>query len=81
MHKTDHRFSKYSPFLLVLRFYQKWISPLKPASCRFTPSCSTYMYEAIETHGHIKGIFLGTKRVCKCHPLHEGGYDPIPDKK
>lgn len=61
-------------------FYQKFISPLKPASCRFYPSCSEYTIQAIKKHGFYKGSFLAIKRVLKCHPFHEGGYDPVPDK-
>jgi len=64
--------------LLIIRFYQKSISPFFPPSCRFTPTCSHYGYEAIEKHGFFKGGWLTTKRVCKCHPLHPGGHDPVP---
>jgi uncharacterized protein len=64
----------------LIIFYQKFISPLKPASCRFYPSCSNYAIQAIQKHGFWKGIFLAIKRVLKCHPFHEGGYDPVPDK-
>ena len=71
----------FSPLLSSIRFYQKWISPMTGANCRFTPTCSSYMFDAISQHGHMKGVFLGTKRICKCHPWHEGGYDPVPEKK
>ena len=64
----------------IIRFYQKWISPATPPSCRFYPTCSSYGLEAIQTHGALKGTFLTTKRILKCHPLHPGGYDPVPDK-
>ncbi|UPM54944.1 membrane protein insertion efficiency factor YidD [Gottfriedia acidiceleris] len=64
----------------IIRFYQKWISPATPPSCRFYPTCSSYGLEAIETHGALKGTYLTTKRILKCHPLHPGGYDPVPDK-
>lgn len=67
-----------SPVLLLIRIYQKWISPVTGNNCRFAPSCSNYMTEAIETHGHLKGMYLGSKRICKCHPWHAGGYDPVP---
>ena len=68
----------WSPILLVIGFYQKFISPLFGQNCRFSPSCSHYMVEAITEHGHLKGVFLGSKRICKCHPWNEGGYDPVP---
>jgi len=56
------------------------LSPFLGNNCRFYPTCSTYMYEAIQTHGVMKGIFLGTRRLFKCHPFHPGGYDPVPGK-
>ena len=71
----------WSPILLVIRFYQKFISPLLGQNCRFTPSCSQYMVEAITEHGHVKGAYLGSKRICKCHPWNDGGYDPVPKKQ
>lgn len=64
----------------IVFFYQKYISPLKPASCRFYPTCSDYAISAIERFGCIKGIYLSLKRLSKCHPYHPGGYDPVPDK-
>ncbi|PGL66885.1 membrane protein insertion efficiency factor YidD [Bacillus sp. AFS055030] len=64
----------------IIRFYQKWISPATPPTCRFYPTCSSYGLEAIQTHGALKGTYLTTKRILKCHPLHPGGYDPVPDK-
>jgi len=65
-------------FCLLIKFYQKFISPLHKPCCRFTPSCSAYALEAIQKHGPVKGLFLAIKRILKCHPLHEGGYDPVP---
>lgn len=59
-------------------FYRKFISPLKPPLCRFYPSCSQYALEALEVHGAFKGSWLAVKRICKCHPFHRGGYDPVP---
>ncbi|MBD7907758.1 membrane protein insertion efficiency factor YidD [Sporosarcina gallistercoris] len=67
--------------LLLIRFYQKMISPLTPPSCRFYPTCSHYGVEAVETHGVFKGLWLTIVRISKCHPFHEGGFDPVPAKK
>jgi len=62
----------------VLKFYRKYISPLKPPSCRFTPRCSEYAIEAIEKYGAMKGGFLAVKRVLRCNPFFPGGNDPVP---
>lgn len=62
----------------MIRLYQLSISPLFPASCRFYPTCSNYTIEAINKHGAFKGLLLGVKRILKCHPFHNGGYDPVP---
>lgn len=67
--------------LLLIKFYQKAISPLTPPTCRFHPTCSQYGFEAIETHGALKGTWLAVRRISKCHPFHEGGFDPVPEKK
>jgi uncharacterized protein len=66
--------------IVLIVFYQKYISPLKPATCRFYPSCSDYAIQAIQKHGFYKGTFLAIRRILKCHPYHAGGYDPVPDK-
>ena len=69
--------------LLILpnRVYQKIISPLFPGVCRYRPTCSEYMIEAILTHGAVKGLWLGTKRLLRCHPWGGSGYDPVPPKE
>ncbi|MCM3126435.1 MULTISPECIES: membrane protein insertion efficiency factor YidD [unclassified Paenibacillus] len=64
-----------------VKFYRKFISPLKPPSCRFYPTCSAYALEAIEVHGAVKGSLLAARRIAKCHPLHPGGVDLVPPKK
>lgn len=64
----------------TFRFYQKYISPLSPPSCRFYPTCSHYGVEAVQKHGAVKGSILTVKRISKCHPFHEGGVDPVPDE-
>jgi putative membrane protein insertion efficiency factor len=64
--------------LALIRFYQRTISPYMRSNCRYQPTCSHYTYEAISVHGVIKGIWLGARRIMRCHPLHEGGYDPVP---
>nr|WP_255570433.1 membrane protein insertion efficiency factor YidD [Cohnella sp. CFH 77786] len=63
-----------------IRFYRKFISPLKPPTCRFAPTCSQYALEAIEVHGPLRGSYLAVKRICKCHPFHPGGLDPVPPR-
>jgi putative membrane protein insertion efficiency factor len=62
----------------LIRLYQLLLSPVLPASCRFVPSCSAYAMQAIETHGPLGGTWLGVKRICRCHPWNDGGYDPVP---
>lgn len=64
--------------LWVLRLYQRAVSPHFPAACRYVPSCSAYACAAVEKYGLIKGAVLALKRILRCHPLHEGGYDPVP---
>ena len=65
-------------FLGLIRAYQALISPLFPQACRFSPSCSRYAYDAIRMHGIFMGIYLGSKRILRCHPFNPGGYDPVP---
>ena len=61
-----------------LRFYRRFLSPLKPPMCRFAPTCSQYAIEALEIHGILRGGFLAIHRILRCHPLCKGGYDPVP---
>ncbi|WP_456418415.1 membrane protein insertion efficiency factor YidD [Thiolapillus sp.] len=65
--------------IALVRGYQLLISPFLGQNCRYFPSCSAYTIEAMEKHGPLKGIWMGMKRVGRCHPFHEGGYDPVPD--
>lgn len=64
-----------------VKFYQKCLSPFCSGCCRFRPTCSQYMIEALQTHGIVKGLYLGIKRILKCHPWGGSGYDPVPPKK
>ncbi|MFT4925185.1 MAG: putative membrane protein insertion efficiency factor [Phenylobacterium sp.] len=66
--------------IAFVRFYQLVISPLTGPRCRFIPTCSSYAIEAVTTHGAIKGSWLSIRRIGRCHPFCEGGYDPVPDK-
>jgi putative membrane protein insertion efficiency factor len=63
--------------LTILRIYKRWISPALPSACRFRPTCSEYMMEAIERHGTWRGIGMGMRRLLRCHPFHQGGFDPV----
>ena len=67
--------------IIFIKIYQKAISPLTPPSCRFYPTCSHYGLEAIEKHGALRGSWLAIRRILKCHPFHEGGFDPVPEKR
>ncbi len=64
--------------MLPIRGYQKFVSPALPPSCRFSPSCSQYTLEAVTKYGALKGIWLGVRRLIRCHPFNPGGYDPVP---
>ena len=67
--------------ILLVRAYQVTLSPLFSGCCRFEPSCSNYMIEALQVHGAFKGALLGLRRLLRCHPFGRSGYDPVPPKK
>jgi putative membrane protein insertion efficiency factor len=60
-----------------LRLYKRFVSPLLPSACRFSPTCSEYMQEAVDKYGVARGVWLGLRRLLRCHPLHAGGFDPV----
>ncbi|GIP37637.1 hypothetical protein J31TS4_09170 [Paenibacillus sp. J31TS4] len=64
-----------------IRFYRRFLSPLKPPTCRFYPTCSQYALESIEVHGVLKGLYLAVRRIVKCHPFHPGGIDYVPPRR
>ena len=63
--------------IFLIRGYRMFISPLLPPSCRFTPTCSEYAMEAIGKYGALRGVYMGARRILRCHPFHAGGYDPV----
>ena len=65
----------------LVRLYQAMVSPLLPPACRFEPTCSDYMRSALLAHGLFRGLWLGMRRLLRCHPGHPGGYDPVPERK
>lgn len=67
-----------SLLVALIRGYQRYISPLLGSNCRFHPTCSHYMLEAVQRYGAAKGLWLGLKRIGRCHPFNPGGYDPVP---
>lgn len=69
------------PLVILIRFYQLALSPWMGANCRYTPTCSSYMLEALKTHGLFYGLWLGLKRISRCHPWGGKGHDPVPSRK
>jgi hypothetical protein len=67
--------------LAPIRFYQRFISPALPPTCRYHPSCSAYAVGALQEHGAVRGSWLAARRVGRCHPWHAGGYDPVPPRR
>ena len=65
-------------FLFIIKFYRKYISPMKSTKCPYIPSCSEYGMEAIEKYGALKGGWMAFRRILRCNPFHKGGYDPVP---
>jgi hypothetical protein len=65
---------------LPVRFYRRWLSPLKPPTCRFQPTCSQYALDALRVHGAVKGSWLAVKRICRCHPWGATGSDPVKER-
>jgi hypothetical protein len=63
-----------------VRAYQRFISPVLPPACRFTPSCSAYAVTALERYGAVQGTWMALRRLARCHPWNPGGYDPVPDR-
>ncbi|WP_028917360.1 MULTISPECIES: membrane protein insertion efficiency factor YidD [Pseudoxanthomonas] len=66
--------------ILALRGYKRFVSPLLGPRCRFVPSCSEYAMQAIQRHGALRGSWLAARRLARCHPLHPGGFDPVPER-
>lgn len=64
-------------FIVLILFYRNFVSPLKPPSCRYIPTCSEYALIAVEKYGAFRGGWMAVKRILRCHPLHKGGYDPV----
>lgn len=76
---TEHRPTTIARLLILpIRGYQRFISPLLPPACRFYPSCSAYAVEALRVHGALYGLWLGIRRIARCHPFNPGGLDPVP---
>ena len=72
-------------FIIIIKFYKYFLSPYFPSNCRYLPTCSEYFIDSLKIHGTIKGLYLGTKRILRCHPIKilggKSGYDPVPQLK
>jgi hypothetical protein len=79
LEKTHPEFLMKTLAFLLIRFYQLAISPYWPGQCRYEPTCSVYAQGAIKTHGVFSGVRMAASRIGRCHPGHEGGYDPVPE--
>ncbi|MEN2435492.1 membrane protein insertion efficiency factor YidD [Weeksellaceae bacterium A-14] len=79
--KPDFNKIASAPLVFLVRIYQWGISPWLPKNCRFEPTCSQYMAEALQVYGPLKGLWLGLRRIARCHPWGGSGYDPVPSKK
>ena len=66
--------------IFLLKAYKRLLSPLLPSACRFHPTCSEFMSDAVSQHGAARGVWLGVRRLAKCHPFHKGGFDPVPNR-
>lgn len=67
--------------LVLIHIYQRLVSPFLGKNCRYSPTCSAYAYEAVDRFGLLRGIRIAAARIGRCHPFHEGGYDPVPDRE
>lgn len=65
----------------LIRLYRRFVSPLLAPRCRFYPTCSTYAFESVATHGAVKGTYLALRRIARCHPFNPGGVDPVPERR
>jgi hypothetical protein len=63
--------------IATLSFYKRFLSPMLPSACRYRPTCSEYMIEAVDKYGVRRGVWMGTRRLLRCHPFHQGGFDPV----
>jgi len=79
--RSESRFRLAAVLIAPIRFYQLYISPARPPTCRYYPTCSQYAVEALQLHGAVRGSWLATRRLLRCHPWHAGGADPVPEPR